>query len=281
METIGDPRLLTEWTHAVRARGETIAFVPTMGFLHDGHLSLMREAVGRADHLVVSIFVNPLQFAPGEDLARYPSDPAGDAAKCAALGCTLLFTPVKTSLYPEGFQTRVKVGALASRLCGGSRGGHFDGVATIVLKLFGLVQPNVAVFGSKDFQQLQIIRRMVRDFDLGIDVVGMPIVREEDGLALSSRNVHLNPEERQQALALRRTLVAIQEWVDGGERDVATLLAQARALLQEQPLADIDYIDIVHSEELTALDRLGSEPALAAVAVRFGGTRLIDNRELS
>jgi len=252
-----------------------------MGFLHEGHLSLMRAAVSRADHLVVSIFVNPLQFAPGEDLARYPSDPAGDAAKCAALGCNLLFTPVKASLYPEGFQTRVQVGALAARLCGGSREGHFEGVATIVLKLFGLVQPNVAVFGSKDFQQLQIIRRMVHDFDLGIDIVGMPIVREEDGLALSSRNLHLNPQERQQALALRRTLVAIQEWVDGGERDVLTLLAQARALLQEQPLADIDYIDIVDAEELTALDRLGSEPALAALAVRFGETRLIDNRVLS
>jgi pantoate--beta-alanine ligase len=252
-----------------------------MGFLHEGHVSLMRAAVSRADHLVVSIFVNPLQFAAGEDLARYPSDPAGDAAKCAALGCGALFTPVKASLYPEGFQTRVKVGALAARLCGRSREGHFEGVATIVLKLFGLVQPNVAVFGSKDFQQLQIIRRMVRDFDLGIDVVGMPIVREEDGLALSSRNVHLTPQERQQALALGRTLVAIQDWVDEGERDVPTLLAQGRALLQEQPLADLDYIDIVDAEELTALERLGSEPALAALAVRFGGTRLIDNRELS
>jgi len=252
-----------------------------MGFLHEGHLSLIREAKNRADHLVVSIFVNPLQFAPGEDLERYPADSVGDAAKCAALGCDVLFTPVKADLYPEGFQTRVQVGGLATRLCGASRAGHFDGVATVVLKLFGLVRPNVAVFGSKDFQQLQIIRRMVRDFDLSVDVVGMPIVREEDGLAMSSRNVYLSAAERQQALVLQRTLAAVQAWVDGGQHDVEALLAQARSLVKQQPLAEIDYLDIVDVEELTALDHLDSGSVLAALAVRFGGTRLIDNRVIT
>jgi pantoate--beta-alanine ligase len=267
VETFSDPRLLTEWTEDVRARGETIAFVPTMGFLHEGHLSLIREARQRADHLVVSIFVNPLQFAPGEDLERYPADLAGDAAKCAALGCDVLFTPTKAALYPDGFQTRVQVGDLAVRLCGASRAGHFEGVATVVLKLFGLVRPNVAVFGTKDFQQLQIIRRMVRDFDLSVDVVGMPIVREPDGLAMSSRNVYLTSVEREQALVLHRSLAAVQDWVDGGERDVEVLLAQAQSLVAEQSLADMDH--------------LVNGPALAALAVRFGGTRLIDNRVIT
>ena len=281
METFSAPRLLTEWTQAVRARGETIAFVPTMGFLHEGHLSLIREARQRANHLVVSIFVNPLQFAPGEDLERYPADLAGDAAKCAALGCDVLFTPAEAALYPVGFQTRVQVGDLATRLCGASRAGHFEGVATVVLKLFGLVRPNVAVFGSKDFQQLQIIRRMVRDFDLSVDVVGMPIVREADGLAMSSRNVYLSSVEREQALVLHRSLAAVQGWVDGGQRDVEVLLAQARSLVNQQSLADIDYLDIVDAEELTALGHLAAAPALAAMAVRFGGTRLIDNRVIT
>jgi pantoate--beta-alanine ligase len=281
LQTITDPRRLAEWTHAARSRGETIAFVPTMGFLHEGHLSLMREASGRADHLVVSIFVNPLQFAPGEDLERYPVDQQGDAAKCEALGCGLLFTPTKASLYPEGFQTRVRVGALASGLCGASREGHFEGVATIVLKLFGLVKPNVAVFGSKDYQQLQIIRRMVVDFDLDLEVLGMPIVRETDGLALSSRNLYLGQQERQQARALSRSLAAVEEWIAAGERDVGTLLARAREFVGEQPLARIDYIDIVDAEDLTALERIGEAPVLAAVAVHFGATRLIDNRVIS
>lgn len=281
METISDPLLLTEWTRAVRARGETIALVPTMGFLHEGHLSLIREAGRRADHIVVSIFVNRLQFGPGQDRERYPVDLPGDAAKCGALGCEVLFTPAEAGLYPEGFQTRVQVGALAARLCGVSRPGHFEGVATVVLKLFGLVRPNVAVFGSKDYQQLQIVRRMVRDFDLSIDVVGIPTVREADGLAMSSRNVHLNPVERDQALVLQRSLAAVQAWVDEGQRDVESLLAQARSLVEQQSLAQIDYLDLVDAEELTALDRLSPGRALAAISVRFGETRLIDNRVIT
>jgi len=252
-----------------------------MGFLHEGHLSLMREARKRADHLVVSIFVNPLQFAPGEDLDRYPRDPKGDAQKCAAYGCDILFTPVKAELYPAGFQTTVQVGALAERLCGASRAGHFEGVATIVLKLFGLVRPDIAVFGSKDFQQLQIVRRMVQDFDLGIEIVGMPIVREVDGLALSSRNAYLSKAERQQALVLSRTLAAMNDWIVAGERDAQLLLGRSRELITQQELATIDYVELVDAEQLTALEVIGSAPVLAAMAVRFGGTRLIDNKVIT
>jgi len=249
-----------------------------MGFLHEGHLSLMRAAKTKADHLVVSIFVNPLQFAPGEDLDRYPSDPEGDAKKCKELGCDVLFSPVKADLYPAGFQTRVQVGALARHLCGASREGHFEGVATIVLKLFGLVRPSTALFGSKDYQQLQIIRRMARDLDLGIDVVGMPIVREEDGLALSSRNAYLSEEERRQALVLSRSLRALENDVAAGERCVEVLLRRARSLIEEQALSCIDYVSVVDAEELTPLESIGDAPALAALAVAFGKTRLIDNR---
>lgn len=280
MQTITDPQELSRWTREVRARGESIAFVPTMGFLHEGHLSLMREARKRADHLLVSIFVNPLQFGPNEDLDRYPRDPEGDAAKCRSVGCDLLFTPTVASLYPDGFQTRVQLGPLASRLCGASREGHFEGVATVVLKLFGLVRPNVAVFGSKDYQQLQIIRRMVRDFDLDVEVVGMPIVREPDGLAMSSRNAYLSTDERSQALVLSGCLRALEGWVAGGEGDVANLLGRMRRLIEEQPLATIDYVEIVDAAELSSIERLGTRPVLAALAVRFGGTRLIDNRVL-
>ena len=280
MLRISTPHQLTEWSSSVRARGETIAFVPTMGFLHEGHLSLMRAAKTEADHLVVSIFVNPLQFAPGEDLDRYPSDPEGDAMKCKQLGCDVLFSPVKADLYPQGFQTRVPVGALAENLCGASRAGHFEGVATIVLKLFGLVRPTTAFFGSKDYQQLQIIRRMARDLDLGIDVVGMPIVREEDGLALSSRNAYLSEEERQQARVLSRSLRELENDVAAGERCVTSLVKRARALIEEQSLARIDYVSVVDAEELTPLESIGEGPVLAALAVAFGKTRLIDNREI-
>ena len=228
MRTIENPQEMATWSRSAVLRGETIAFVPTMGFLHEGHLSLIREARKRADHLVVSIFVNPLQFCPGEDLDRYPRDPEGDAANCRDLGADVLFLPSPSSLYPEGFQTRVQVGSLASRLCGASREGHFEGVATVVLKLFNLVRPSCAVFGAKDYQQLQVIRRMVRDFSLDVAVVGMPIVREPDGLAMSSRNAYLSEEERRQALVLHRALAALEDRIHGGERSVAELLLDLR-----------------------------------------------------
>ncbi|MEE2829702.1 MAG: pantoate--beta-alanine ligase [Myxococcota bacterium] len=277
MQVIEEPALLTAWARSVRERGETIAFVPTMGFLHEGHLSLMREARKRGQHLVVSIFVNPLQFAPGEDLERYPQDLAGDAAKCREIGVDVLFLPSPDRLYPEGFQTRVQVGPLASGLCGASRDGHFSGVATVVLKLLNLVRPTTAVFGSKDYQQLQVIRRMVRDFDLDIEILGMPIVREPDGLAMSSRNAYLSPSERSQASVLQRALGEIQGWVDEGTRQADVLLSRLRGLVEEQPLARIDYITLVDAETLAPIDRVENRPILAALAVRFGTTRLIDN----
>lgn len=280
MLSIEDPQKLTDWARSVRDRGESISFVPTMGFLHEGHLSLIREARQSGRHLVVSIFVNPLQFGPDEDLDCYPSDLASDSARCEELGVDVLFLPTRAALYPEGSQTRVQVGALASGLCGASRPGHFEGVATVVLKLFNLVRPNVAAFGSKDFQQLQVIRRMVLDFDLDIEILGMPIVREEDGLAMSSRNAYLSSSERQQALVLNQSLAELESWVLSGEVEVASLLSRTRALIEQQPLAAIDYVALVDAESLEPLARLGNTPVLAALAVRFGSTRLIDNRVL-
>ncbi len=277
VQIIEEPGLLAAWTRSRRERGETIAFVPTMGFLHEGHLSLMREARKRGQHLVVSVFVNPLQFAPKEDLARYPQDLAGDTAKCREIGADVLFLPSLDRLYPEGFDTRVQVGALASGLCGASRDGHFAGVATVVLKLLNLVRPTTAVFGSKDYQQLQVIRRMVRDFDLDIEILSMPIVRERDGLAMSSRNAYLSPSERSQALVLHRALGELQAWIDGGTRQADVLLSRVRGLLEEQPLARIDYVALVDTETLASVERVDSHPVLAALAVRFGKTRLIDN----
>ncbi len=280
MKTIETPAEMAAWARATRDRGETIGFVPTMGYLHEGHLSLMRAARPRADHLVVSIFVNPLQFGPDEDLDTYPRDDEGDAAKCRSVGVDLLFTPTKQSLYPDGFQTTVQPGPVAGPLCGASRPGHFEGVCTIVLKLFNLVKPNVAVFGRKDYQQLQVLQRMARDLDVDVDVVGMPIVREPDGVAMSSRNAYLSAEQRRQAAVLHRALDAAEAQVAAGQRDIAALLASAEALIREQPLSDIDYVEILDASSLQAPGDELTDPVLLALAVRFGATRLIDNRVL-
>ena len=276
MERFADPAALQSWAGEVRARGETIGFVPTMGFLHEGHLSLMRIARPRCDHLVVSIFVNPLQFGPDEDLARYPRDEAGDTARCAAEGVDVLFFPMPATMYPEGFQTRVKAGPLASPLCGAARQGHFDGVVTVVLKLFNLVQPHLAVFGAKDYQQFQVIASMVRDLNLPVDVVAGPIVREPDGLAMSSRNAYLSGDARRQALCLHRALGQARSLFAGGERGVATLLTATRRLIEAQPLVDIDYVELLDAENLTPIERI-ERPAVLALAAKFGATRLIDN----
>ncbi len=278
MRRFEDPAALQAWARQVRARGETIGLVPTMGYLHDGHLSLMRIARPRCDHLVVSIFVNPLQFAPTDDLERYPRDEAGDAAKCRAEGVDVLFFPTPATMYPPGYQTELTVGPLAAPLCGTSRAGHFEGVVTVVLKLFNLAQPTLAVFGEKDYQQLAVIRRMVRDLHVQVEVASGPIVREPDGLAMSSRNAYLNPAQREQALALHRALDEAEQSLQPGS-DPAALIARTRAALEQQPLGDIDYVDLLDASELTpvtALDR----PVVLAMAVRFGATRLIDNRVL-
>lgn len=261
------------------AQGKTLALVPTMGFLHAGHLSLFRQARRHADVCAASLFVNPTQFGPNEDLARYPRDEAGDFAKMEEEGVALAFVPAVEELYPEGEQTRIEVTRLADRLCGRSRPGHFRGVSTVVLKLFNLFRPHVAVFGEKDFQQLQIIRRMARDLFLDIEIVGAPLIREADGLALSSRNSYLTTGDRQRALGLSRALRAIQAGLDEGVREVETLRARGRQVLCHHELVE-DYLEIVDEETLTALVHVEDRAARALVAAYCGNVRLIDNAPL-
>ncbi len=277
MRIVGTIAELRQAVQAARRQGRTVGLVPTMGYFHAGHLSLMRRARQENGLVVVSLFVNPLQFGPHEDLAQYPRDLERDASMAAEAGVDLLFHPEVAELYPEGFQTTVSVNELTRGLCGASRPGHFEGVATVVLKLFNIVQPDRAYFGEKDAQQLRVIRRMARDLDLPLTVVGCPIVREEDGLALSSRNIYLKPAERRAALVLSRTIRRAVERIAAGLRDEATLRRELLALLQAEPLADLDYLAIVDSETLQPLQELRGE-VLVALAVRIGKTRLIDNQ---
>ena len=270
------PALADQW----RAEGKRIALVPTMGYFHAGHISLMRRAAALADRVIVSRFVNPTQFGPGEDLAAYPRDPERDAALAAEAGVHALFQPDPASMYYPDHATWVEVPALSGTLCGISRPTHFRGVCTVVLKLFHLARPHVAVFGEKDWQQLAIIRRMVRDLNVDVRIEGHPIVREADGLALSSRNAYLTPEERAQAPGIYQGLLMLRERVRGGERDTATLTqAMVDHLKSEVPLGTPDYISIVHPDSLETLTRL-EDAALVAVAVRLGRARLIDNLRL-
>jgi pantoate--beta-alanine ligase len=262
-----------------RRDGRRICVVPTMGYLHEGHLSLLRAGRARSDILVMTLFVNPTQFGPNEDLARYPRDEAGDVDKARAAAVDLVFAPDAAAMYPDGYQTTVEVRELAAPMCGASRPGHFAGVASVVAKLFHITQPHVAVFGQKDFQQLAIIRRMVRDLDFDIEIVGMPIVREADGLALSSRNAYLSPEERRQALALSRGLGAAEARFAAGERRAAALVEAARAEIDRAPLARIDYLELRDAGSLRPVELVDS-PAVLALAVFFGKTRLIDNAVL-
>ncbi|PCC72727.1 pantothenate synthetase [Nannocystis exedens] len=258
--------------HATR-----VAFVPTMGYLHEGHLSLLREARRRGDRLVLSIFVNPTQFGPNEDLARYPRDEAGDLAKASECGVDVAFCPTDPrELYPQGTNTWVEVQGLDRHLCGASRPGHFRGVCTVVAKLWGLVRPDVALFGEKDFQQLAILRRMHADLFLGGEVVGMPIVREPDGLAMSSRNANLSPEARAQALAISRWLAAVRQRFEAGEREATALLGDPAAALAP---GRVDYASLVDADDLQPVTEV-AKPALCAVAAFFGGVRLIDNTVL-
>jgi pantoate--beta-alanine ligase len=271
---------MLRWSRDQRAAGHTIGFVPTMGFLHEGHLSLMRIAGARADKVVASIFVNPTQFAPGEDLERYPRDEQGDLDKCRGVGVDAVFLPPTEEMYPPGAKTLVTVNELGGGLCGGSRPTHFRGVATVVSILFNQVQPDVAVFGQKDFQQLRVIERMTSDLGFPVQIVGGPIVREVDGLAMSSRNAYLTAEQRAQAPALRRALLGAAEAAAGGEATAEGLVEGIRRDITRQPLAEIDYIEIVDAVDLQSCTGTVDRPARAAVAVRFGQTRLIDNLPL-
>lgn len=278
-EIIRTPALMRERAESWRRDGLRVAVVPTMGYLHDGHLSLLRAARAAADVVVLTIFVNPTQFGPNEDLSRYPRDEAGDLAKALPTGVDAAFCPAVEDMYPPGSQTFVTVRELELPLCGRSRPGHFTGVATVVTKLFQLTKPHVAFFGQKDFQQLALIRRMTRDLDFGIEIVGLPIVREPDGLAMSSRNVYLSDEERAQALALARGLDAAEEAFRGGAREVAALVAAARAPIEAAPLARIDYVELRDAESLGEIATV-EKPAVLAMAVFYGKTRLLDNRVL-
>ncbi len=265
----------------LRRDGRKIAVVPTMGALHDGHLALVRHARARADIVILTIFVNPTQFGPNEDLSRYPRDEAGDLAKARPAGIDLAFCPPASAMYPAGAQTFIEVRDLQKPMCGASRPGHFAGVATIVSKLFNITLPHLAVFGEKDYQQLAIIRRMVRDLDFGIEIANVPIVREADGLALSSRNAYLSAEQRHAALALSRGLAAAEVAFRGGERSSAALLAAARAPIEAESLARIDYVELRDAVELTPFENRVDDRAVLALAVFVGATRLIDNRVLA
>ncbi len=250
-----------------------------MGYLHEGHLSLVRPARADNAHVAVSIFVNPAQFGPSEDLDRYPRDEARDLALLEAEAVDAVFAPTAAEMYPAGFSTYVTVENLTQVLEGRSRPTHFRGVTTIVLKLFNIVQPRRAYFGRKDAQQLAVVRRMVRDLDVPVEVVGMPIVREPDGLAMSSRNVYLLPEQRQAALVLSRSLRLAEETYAAGERDATAIRNRMTALISAEPLASIDYVSVADAESLGELSRI-DRPALVLLAVRFGATRLIDNTAL-
>jgi pantoate--beta-alanine ligase len=264
------------WSDAERRRGRTIAFVPTMGFLHEGHLRLVRDGKRRGDRLVASIFVNPAQFAPQEDFSAYPRDFERDRRLLEEEGVDVVFHPSVAEMYPQGYQTRVQVQDLSARLCGAFRPGHFDGVATVVAKLFNIVRPDTAIFGCKDFQQLQIIRRMARDMALAIEIVGHPTVREPDGLAMSSRNAYLNEAERQAALCLSRSLARAECLVNAGERRAAVLLDRVRAEIAAEPLARMEYASLCDPETLVEIEELAAS-ALLALAVWIGRARLIDN----
>lgn len=268
---------MQELADAARRVGERIAFVPTMGYLHEGHLSLIRIARQQASRVVVSLFVNPTQFGPGEDLDRYPRDFERDRALCEKEGVDALFVPSAGEMYPHGFSTSVDVrGTLTAGLCGASRPGHFAGVATVVTKLFNLCEPDVAIFGQKDAQQAGVIRQFTDDLNLPVQIVIAPIIREADGLAMSSRNVYLSPEERAQAVVLRGSLDAAVALFDRGERRTTAIINEVEELVSSSPLARIDYVELVDAHTLAPMDIL-ERPALLALAVYFGKTRLIDN----
>ncbi len=268
-------RIVTTFAAAREGRGR-VGLVPTMGYLHEGHLSLVRAARRDCDTVVVSLFVNPLQFGPGEDLDRYPRDLDRDAGLAAVSGADILFAPETTVMYPEPPRTRVVVSGLTDRMEGAHRPGHFVGVATVVAKLFAGIRPDRAYFGRKDAQQLAVVRRLARDLSFPLEVVGAPTVREADGVALSSRNTYLDPRERQAARALSRGLMAAADAVEEGERDGSVLESLAWKAMEAEPLVRPEYAELASQEEVSRLDRL-DRPAFLAVAARVGETRLIDN----
>lgn len=261
-----------EWKN----QGLTVGLVPTMGYLHEGHQSLIKKAVEENDRVVVSVFVNPIQFAPNEDLETYPRDLEADKRLCDSTGADLIFHPTPDEMYPDGFSTHIQMDNLTKELCGKTRPTHFGGVCTVVGKLFNIVQPDKAYFGQKDAQQLAIIKRMVRDLNFDIEIVGCPIIREPDGLAKSSRNTYLNADERKAALILSKAIKLGEELVADGERNAQTVIKAMTDKINTEPLARIDYVNVVDALSIEPLDVVKGE-VLVAIAVYIGKTRLIDN----
>lgn len=261
-----------EW----KSQGLTVGLVPSMGYLHEGHASLMKAAVSQMDRVAVSVFVNPTQFGPNEDYDSYPRDLDHDIAVCEEQEVDMIFHPSVEEMYGKNYNTYVTMETLGDELCGRSRPIHFRGVCTVVTKLFNILTPDKAFFGQKDAQQLAIIKRMVKDLNMNLEVVGCPIIREDDGLAKSSRNTYLNPEERKAALILSKTIFMGQKMVEHGERDVKTLLDAMKANIETEPLAKIDYVEVVDGETMQKVEKI-EDSVLVAMAVYIGNTRLIDN----
>jgi len=276
MQTITSIAEMQQRMLEARSAGQTVAFVPTMGFLHQGHLSLLEEGRQRGDLLVLSIFVNPTQFGQGEDFEDYPRDLRRDSELAQGAGVDIIFAPTAGEMYPKGYACYVDVEEITEVLCGASRPGHFRGVTTVVCKLFNIVQPHLALFGNKDFQQLAVIRRMVLDLNLPVEIVGMPIFREADGLAMSSRNVYLSRDQRRQALVLSKSLAKARRLVAEGDRDAEQIIALLAKMIAEEPDAHIDYIQICHQHSLQQQSLIDTDSVLL-LAVRVGNTRLIDN----
>ena len=276
MEVIKTIKAMKEFSSQARREGKTIVFVPTMGFFHEGHLSLMREGRRRGDLLVASLFVNPTQFAPHEDLKNYPRNFERDCKMAEEVGTDILFAPEVEEMYPPNHQTHVRVEKVTQNLCGRTRPTHFQGVATVVLMLFEIVMPHVTIFGEKDYQQLVTIRQMVRDLHLSVEVVGMPTVREADGLAMSSRNTYLLPEERKAARSLPRSLQRAEELLRNGEQRASRILDEMKGILQAEPLVKQDYVQICDAHTLRDVDRIEGD-VVVALAAYLGKTRLIDN----
>lgn len=276
MQVYRSVRSLAKKVSEIKKRNNTIGLVPTMGFLHEGHASLIRKAGKDADCVIVSIFVNPAQFGPGEDFKKYPRNLKRDLEICKIEGADIIFVPKSKDMYPEGYSTYINVEGVTEKLCGVSRPGHFLGVTTVVAKLFNIAMPDIAYFGQKDAQQAIVIKKMALDLNMGVKIKVMPIIREKDGLAMSSRNVYLSSRERAQAVSLYKSLMLAKRLFSKGERDSGKIISKMKEVMSREPDAKIDYIAIVDTKELKDIKKI-SGTALAAIAARIGNTRLIDN----
>ncbi len=279
MRVIENIKDLKAIVRSQKQSGKTIGFVPTMGYLHEGHISLAKKSVSENDFTIMSIFVNPTQFGPKEDFSEYPRNMEKDTVMAENAGVDVVFSPTEKEMYPYGYNTYVNVEQITDTLCGESRPGHFKGVATVVTKLFNIVEPDKAYFGQKDAQQAVVIKRMVRDLNMSVEIITCPIIREQDGLAMSSRNTYLNEEERKAALILSKSLLEAERLVKSGEKNSSKIIKHIKDMISAEKLANVEYIKIVDQEDLRDVNEIDKK-ALIALAVRFGSTRLIDNIEV-